>query len=335
MQETWKYTIDGPVIVHARCYRQATVSLGQALLQASSPEALLQCATSLTIAQGVAWAMLTEALLDDPVSEAHHSNRLVLLEMERAIHYVKTLRDMAGMIGLDILSREYARSGRQMAAWLERLVGTKTGKWSVFPGGARVLSAARDADRLEAISGALQQCNHRLLNHPMGVSRFDGLGTIEAENADEMALNGFSARACGRPFDVRKGLPYGFYRQLDVELVLVSGGSVFSRVEVMAKEVESSLATIQAQPLQAAPHPGCLRRPYPGGRLALAAVEAPSGQLLHAAMTGANGQMVWYKISDVLAIHSLAIEKALTGAFFDDRQLIIQSFARHLAVYAP
>jgi len=182
----------------------------------------------------------------------------------------------------------------------------------------------------------LHRCNRRLLNHPMVVSRLDGIGIIDAEIADELGLSGFSARACGRPFDIRKGLPYGFYRHIDVELSLTSGGSVYSRILMAAHEAESALGLVwQQRPQIQDRHHNNMVAPLKSKQLALAAIEASSGQLIHAAVTNNTHEIRWYKINDATTTHIPAIEKALMGAFFDDRHLIVQSFTRHHAIVAP
>jgi len=150
----------------------------------------------------------------------------------------------------------------------------------------------------------------------MVVSRLDGIGIIDAEIADELGLSGFSARACGRPFDIRKGLPYGFYRHIDVELSLTSGGSVYSRILMAAHEAESALGLVwQQRPQIQDRHHNNMVAPLKSKQLALAAIEASSGQLIHAAVTNNTHEIRWYKINDATTTHIPAIEKALMGAF--------------------
>jgi Ni,Fe-hydrogenase III large subunit len=334
VQEEWCYTLEGPVVIEAHCEHQlAGLFLGEAMLQAKSPLAFLQCATSLPVAQGYAFAIIDEVFGDCHIEENVQKARFILLEIERAKQYVRTLRKTAAALGLDFLARAYAKIYHKLAFCCERLTGTTTGKWSIFPGGVRFFPFNLEA-AIDEILLHLHRCNRRFLNHPMVVSRLDSIGVIEAEIADELGLSGFSARACGRPFDIRKGLPYGFYRHIDLDLSLTSGGSVYSRMIMAAHEAESALGLIRQQ------HPQIQDRqhsvvPLKSKQLALTAIEASSGQLIHAAVTNNTHQIVWYKINDATTTHVPAIEKSLMGAFFDDRHLIVQSFARHHAILAP
>ena len=330
-QGIYDYWMEGPIILKARYRRHAALSsLSQALLREKSPLALLQCATALPLAQGCAFAMLSEALMDSFSGETQNA-RFILLELERSRHYLSMLRDIALELGLHFLARAYAKNIAQLSILLERLTGTKTGRWSILPG--RTIFRPIKIGAFDILSDIKKQ-NRRLLNHPLVVSRLDRIGVITPESADELALSGFGARACGRPVDIRKGLPYDFYRHIDLDFSLASGGSVYTRTAIAAKEVEAALSAINGQVL-ADEHLCHAVLPFKDHHFAIAAVEAPSGQLLHAALSDGKDQIAWYQMSDAITTHALVMEKALTGAFFDDRHLIIKSFALHNAIYAP
>jgi len=107
------------------------------MLQAKSPLAFLQCATSLPVAQGYAFAIIDEVFGDCHIEENVQKARFILLEIERAKQYVRTLCKTAAMLGLEFLARTYTKIYQQLALCCERLTGTTTGKWSIFPGGVR------------------------------------------------------------------------------------------------------------------------------------------------------------------------------------------------------
>ena len=80
---------------------------------------------------------------------------------------------------------------------------------------------------------------------PIWRDRTVGIGVITPEFARQMGLTGPNARASGVDWDLRAHAPYGAYRELAVEPVLLRNGDVFDRYYVRLLEMRQSCDLIE------------------------------------------------------------------------------------------
>ncbi|GGM72880.1 NADH-quinone oxidoreductase subunit C/D [Halarchaeum rubridurum] len=72
-----------------------------------------------------------------------------------------------------------------------------------------------------------------------------GTGEIDAETAKQYGVTGPVARASGIDYDLRRDDPYGYYENLDWDVITDDGGDNYSRLLVRMREVEQSARIIQ------------------------------------------------------------------------------------------
>jgi NADH-quinone oxidoreductase subunit D len=77
------------------------------------------------------------------------------------------------------------------------------------------------------------------------ISRTRGIGKITPEKAVEMGLTGVPLRCTGVPFDVRKHYPYGWYKNLDFDVITDEAGDVEASYRVRIGEVKQSIRMIK------------------------------------------------------------------------------------------
>jgi NADH-quinone oxidoreductase subunit D len=77
------------------------------------------------------------------------------------------------------------------------------------------------------------------------ISRTRGIGKIRQEKAIEMGLTGVPLRCTGVPFDVRKHYPYGWYKNLDFDVVTDEAGDVEASYRCRIGEVRQSIRIIK------------------------------------------------------------------------------------------
>ena len=77
------------------------------------------------------------------------------------------------------------------------------------------------------------------------ISRTRGIGKIAPEKAVEMGLTGVPLRCTGVEFDVRKHYPYGWYKNLDFDVVTDEAGDVEASYRVRIGEVRQSIRMIK------------------------------------------------------------------------------------------
>ncbi|GAA0300286.1 NADH-quinone oxidoreductase subunit D [Halarchaeum salinum] len=72
-----------------------------------------------------------------------------------------------------------------------------------------------------------------------------GTGVLDAETAKDYGVTGPVARASGIDYDLRRDDPYGYYENLDWDVITDDGGDNYSRLLVRMREVEQSARIIQ------------------------------------------------------------------------------------------
>jgi NADH-quinone oxidoreductase subunit D len=77
------------------------------------------------------------------------------------------------------------------------------------------------------------------------ISRTRGIGKMTPEQAVEMGLTGVPLRCTGVEFDVRKHYPYGWYKNLDFDVVTDEAGDVEASYRVRIGEVRQSIRMIK------------------------------------------------------------------------------------------
>jgi len=77
------------------------------------------------------------------------------------------------------------------------------------------------------------------------ISRTRGVGKMTSEQAVEMGLTGVPLRCTGVEFDVRKHYPYGWYKNLDFDVITDEAGDVEASYRCRIGEVRQSIRMIK------------------------------------------------------------------------------------------
>jgi NADH-quinone oxidoreductase subunit D len=77
------------------------------------------------------------------------------------------------------------------------------------------------------------------------IARTRGVGKITPEKAVDMGLTGVPLRCTGVEFDVRKHYPYGWYKNLDFDVVTDDAGDVEASYRCRIGEVRQSIRMIK------------------------------------------------------------------------------------------
>ena len=77
------------------------------------------------------------------------------------------------------------------------------------------------------------------------IARTRGIGKMTQEKAVEMGLTGVPLRCTGVEFDVRKDYPYGWYKNLDFDVITDTEGDVEASYRIRIGEVKQSIRMIK------------------------------------------------------------------------------------------
>ncbi|WP_227380665.1 NADH-quinone oxidoreductase subunit D [Haladaptatus halobius] len=100
-------------------------------------------------------------------------------------------------------------------------------------------------DFVDELPRALEEYHNLLTNNEIFQLRCVDTGVLEPDVAKQYGVTGPVARGSGVDYDLRRDDPYGYYDQLDWEVVTEDGGDNYSRVLVRLREVEQSARIVE------------------------------------------------------------------------------------------
>jgi Ni,Fe-hydrogenase III large subunit len=279
----------------------------------------------------IAHALCAEALAGVEAPPRAQALRAVALELERMAYHIGDLGALAGDVGFLPTAQYCGRIRGDVLNCLLTLSGSRHGRGLVRPGGVfsdLTRECLEDLSRrIAAHHSDARMAVDLLLDAPSVLARFDSTGAIRASDAAAVGLVGPAARACGLPRDVRADHPFGAYRFHHVPLSLASHGDVHARALVRSLEIDRSADLCQE--LLRGPPGGSVRSEWPEplpGRLALGLVEAWRGELVHARVTGDDGQVIAAEVVDPSVRNWFGLALALRGQAISDFPLCNKSF---------
>ncbi len=222
--------------------------------------------------------------------------RTIMLETERLHSHLLWVGLACHIVGFDTLFMQSFRI-REPVMWVaEKISGNRKTyalctiggvRWDITP--ELKAELRRVLDKLEeewrpVVDAGTKDRNVR--------KRTFGVGVTSRELVKNAALVGPVARAAGADIDCRRDHPYAAYDRVDFNVIVGTGGDVWSRILVRMREVFESIKIIR-QCLEKMPE-GSLQLPItdelPIGRLGLSSVEAPRGESHHFIITGENNR---------------------------------------------
>ncbi|WP_232688193.1 NADH-quinone oxidoreductase subunit D [Halobacterium zhouii] len=100
-------------------------------------------------------------------------------------------------------------------------------------------------DFLDDLPEALDEYHDLITGNEIFQSRCVDTGAIDAETVKDYGVTGPVARASGVDYDLRRDDPYGYYDELDWDVITDDGGDNYSRLLVRMREVEQSARIIE------------------------------------------------------------------------------------------
>jgi Ni,Fe-hydrogenase III large subunit len=288
--------------------------------------------------------MAVEALgnLEPPLYA--HAVRGVALELERLSNHVGDLGALCSDVGYLPGASWFGRLRGEFLNLLMELSGSRFGRGLVKPGGVRFgLPAEQRKDFLARLARAerdLRDTAQVTFNSPTVGSRFEHTGVVTREVAEELGLVGPVARASGCDRDVRRDHPFGIFRFAHIPVALVESGDVMARALVRWLETQRSNTFLREQ-INELPREslsvdfpgldlggGAADSAYPlaSESLAVAMVEGWRGEIVHVAVTSAEGALAGYKIVDPSFHNWFGLTIALRGNQISDFPLCNKSF---------
>lgn len=218
--------------------------------------------------------------------------RTLMLELERLHSHLLWVGLAGHIVGFDTLFMQCFRI-REPFMWLaEQISGNRKTyalcliggvRWNITPEHKSGLTQALDRLETEWLAVVAALAKDRNLQ-----KRTLGIGLANRSLVKEFGLLGPVARAAGVDIDARRDHPYAAYDRVEFDVITESGGDVWSRILVRAREVFESIRIMRQclDKMPAGPIQTEIREELPVARIGLSSVEAPRGEAHHFVITG-------------------------------------------------
>jgi Ni,Fe-hydrogenase III large subunit/Ni,Fe-hydrogenase III component G len=257
--------------------------------------------------------------------------RTIMLEIERVHSHLLWLGVAGHLIGFDTVFMQAWRVRESMMWFGEKLTGNRKTYGMIVVGGVR-----RDItpELKDELLGILKTIEKELITIHKAIAgdgsihrRTKGVGCITKQEAELWSLVGPVARARGVDIDTRRDHPYAAYDEMQFDVPVVDSCDVWGTVVVRILETFESIKIIR-QALDK----------MPGGPImtefnenikplqhAIAAVEAPRGEVVHYLITGEENRPERWRVRAPTYPNLQGVPAMLLNDQFADLPIIIGS----------
>lgn len=257
--------------------------------------------------------------------------RTLALELERMAIHTGDLGALCTDIGYQLGNAVFGRLRTPIINFLQQWCGNRFAKGLMRAGITNFHFTAELAGKLNDILNAYEsdflEIADKAFHLPTTLARFEKTGIVTTRQASEIGAVGMAARASGLTRDIRASHPFDLYGELEHEPVVKHHGDVYSRVQVRKEEIIQSLAYIRRL-LQTIPEVQPVRemnKPRPNA-MAISLTEGWRGEICHCAITGDNGRLIHYKVTDPSLHNWLALALAVRNNEISDFPICNKSF---------
>lgn len=279
-----------------------------------------------SVAHQSAFCMAVENACGQGVGEQAGLGRVALLEIERVLHHLYTLADLAERAQAPLVAAHCMMLREAMLEQIAPVTGSRLLMDCCRPGGVRLAEAeplGGVCDSLAKLGQAGQEALLELWESFPGLSaRLTGLGVTRAEDLARVGLEGPVARAAGQDCDTRRVL--GLYDGLWRYTAGRQSGSAADRALLLLDEVAESLTLlgrIAPRLGDAAPGREALTLPDAEG---MAMVEGPWGRVAYWVRLH-QGRLAQVFCHNPAAAALLVFEETVKGQPVEDIPLVASS----------
>ena len=142
-----------------------------------------------------------------------------------------------------------------------------------------------------------------MLKSPTVISRLERTGVVSSENAKVLGAVGMAARASGVDIDSRFDFNDKWYTSLDVVKPFKATGDVHSRFKLRYKEIKQSMQIVKKLLKKLEDYNNeslktVCKPQLSTNSMVISVAEGWRGEVVHVAITGANGELLRYKMKD-------------------------------------
>jgi Ni,Fe-hydrogenase III large subunit len=286
-----------------------------------------------TVAFALAFARAVEAALGVEAPPRAVWLRALLAELERLANHFGDIGAVCNDAAFSIMHAQCGLLRELVLRASQACFGHRLMMDRVVPGGVQSDLPADGNRQLLAMVALARRLFPELVeiydNTASVKDRTVGTGILSPALAQQFAAGGYIGRASGRHFDARRAPGYAPYDKLQFEVPVVQAGDVNARVWIRIREVEQSLALIEAIVAQLPAGPvriALAGEPRAGAREGVALVEGFRGDILAWVRIRADGKLERCHLRDPSWFQWPLLEAAIEGNIVADFPLCNKSF---------
>ena len=259
------------------------------------------------IAYNMAYSSAMESLSNTTISSKAQIIRRIALEMERIGIHIGDMGAIAGDIAYQMGASIFGVTRTLVINTMLEISGSRFGRGLISVGGVnfdidKPLSE-KIINTLDEVAKTVDRTTKVMLNSPTVISRLERTGVVSSETAKALGAVGMAARASGIDVDSRFDLNDSWYTSLNVVKPFKALGDVHSRFKLRYKEIKQSIKIIKKllkklEEFSSETIKNIVNYNLDSNSLVISVVEGWRGEVVHVAITGADNNLIRYKIKD-------------------------------------
>ena len=196
------------------------------------------------------YCLAVEKLLDVEIPPRGDAIRALMNEFSRIMSHIPSLGFLLLELGAFTPILYAFRERERIQSIMEAVTGARMMFHYIRLGGVKAdLPEGMPETMWEYIEGLESRLQPDFIDLIEGneifIARTRGVGKISPEKAVEMGLTGVPLRCTGVEFDVRKHYPYGWYKNLDFDVITDEAGDVEASYRCRIGEIRQSMRIIK------------------------------------------------------------------------------------------
>lgn len=287
------------------------------------------------IGYNMAYSHAMEALSDSAVSSKAQIIRRVALEMERIAIHIGDMGAIAGDMAYLMGASIFGITRTLVINTMLEISGSRFGRGLVNVGGVNFdiddKMSEKIIEMLDGVAKTVDRTTKVMLRTPSCISRMERTGVVSQDTAKNLGAVGMAARSSGVDIDTRFDFNDKWYTSLDVVKPFKATGDVHSRFKLRYKEIKQSMQIVKKllaklkeykpEPIKVTPNTTLAQNSF-----VISMVEGWRGEIVHIALTGANGELLRYKMKDPSFTNWYMLAMAVRNNGVSDFPLCNKSF---------
>ncbi len=284
-----------------------------------------------TVAHALTYCRALEAMTGSIPSERALWIRALMLERERIANHFGDIGAICNDVAFAFIHHQFSILREIVLRTNDKLFGHRFMMDGVIPGGVSADITPEGKEEILRETDRIKKEFERLViiydENPSLEDRVRDAGVLLTDDARELSVVGFVARASGIGLDCRVQNPFPPYDRIIPKMTVLNSGDIHARVWVRMEDIRESFRII-CEILEGIPEGKISGRFDPPSKecSGFAVVEGWRGEIVYWLQSGPNGEVNRCMVRDPSSVNWLALELAIHGNIVPDFPVCNKSF---------